>query len=316
MRAQAATASALAARARRCSIISTSSSSTGDRRPARTVGRRRAVGRGRRTVGRTAAILRRDRRSRRRPGAACSSRCGTSSSRSRGAGPAAAIAAPVVPPMMAPATAPPRPPSAPPRIAPAAPPKIAAADRVLRGGLLQRHGAGERQQRWRRRRCGTWTSLPECRRVRALLMRVATALRQIPCPCPRPACGGITEHTEPRSEPMRYELYYWPTIQGRGEFVRLALEEAGADYVDVARKRGARVEHRVHGAQGREASAVRAADPEGRQARDRADREHPALSRAAARPRAEGRGRSGCGRINCSSPSRTWWWRSTTPIIR
>ena len=34
---------------------------------------------------------------------------------------------------------------------------------------------------------------------------------------------------------MRYELHYWPTIQGRGEFVRLALEEAGADYVDVAR---------------------------------------------------------------------------------
>ena len=34
---------------------------------------------------------------------------------------------------------------------------------------------------------------------------------------------------------MRYELYYWPTIQGRGEFVRLALEAAGADYVDVAR---------------------------------------------------------------------------------
>jgi glutathione S-transferase len=35
---------------------------------------------------------------------------------------------------------------------------------------------------------------------------------------------------------MRYELYYWPTIQGRGEFVRLALEDAGADYVDVARR--------------------------------------------------------------------------------
>lgn len=34
---------------------------------------------------------------------------------------------------------------------------------------------------------------------------------------------------------MRYELYYWPQIQGRGEFVRLALEEGGADYVDVAR---------------------------------------------------------------------------------
>ena len=37
---------------------------------------------------------------------------------------------------------------------------------------------------------------------------------------------------------MRYELYYHPTIQGRGEFVRLALEEAGADYVDVARRKG------------------------------------------------------------------------------
>src|SRR5829696_4988418 len=37
---------------------------------------------------------------------------------------------------------------------------------------------------------------------------------------------------------MRYELYYWPEIQGRGEFVRLALENAGADYVDVARESG------------------------------------------------------------------------------
>ena len=35
---------------------------------------------------------------------------------------------------------------------------------------------------------------------------------------------------------MAYELYYWPTIQGRGEFVRLALEEGGADYVDVVRQ--------------------------------------------------------------------------------
>src|SRR3954447_22362757 len=42
---------------------------------------------------------------------------------------------------------------------------------------------------------------------------------------------------------MRYELYYWPSIQGRGEFIRLALEEAAADYVDVApsSKRGMRV---------------------------------------------------------------------------
>lgn len=34
------------------------------------------------------------------------------------------------------------------------------------------------------------------------------------------------------------ELYYWPGIQGRGEFIRLALEEAGAAYVDVTRERG------------------------------------------------------------------------------
>lgn len=34
---------------------------------------------------------------------------------------------------------------------------------------------------------------------------------------------------------MPYELHYWPQIQGRGEFVRLALEAAGAEYVDIAR---------------------------------------------------------------------------------
>jgi glutathione S-transferase len=34
---------------------------------------------------------------------------------------------------------------------------------------------------------------------------------------------------------MTYQLHYWPTIQGRGEFVRLALEAAGAPYIDVAR---------------------------------------------------------------------------------
>jgi len=35
---------------------------------------------------------------------------------------------------------------------------------------------------------------------------------------------------------MRYELHYWPGIQGRGEFVRLALEDAGAKYRDVWRE--------------------------------------------------------------------------------
>jgi glutathione S-transferase len=37
---------------------------------------------------------------------------------------------------------------------------------------------------------------------------------------------------------MKYELYYWPSIQGRGEYVRLALEEAAAGYLDMARERG------------------------------------------------------------------------------
>lgn len=39
---------------------------------------------------------------------------------------------------------------------------------------------------------------------------------------------------------MRYELYYTPSNPGRGEFIRLALEEARADYVDVARGSGPR----------------------------------------------------------------------------
>ena len=34
---------------------------------------------------------------------------------------------------------------------------------------------------------------------------------------------------------MHYRLYYWPGIQGRGEYVRLALEEGGADWTDMAR---------------------------------------------------------------------------------
>ncbi len=37
---------------------------------------------------------------------------------------------------------------------------------------------------------------------------------------------------------MTYRLWYWPTIQGRGEFVRLALEAAGIDYRDCAREQG------------------------------------------------------------------------------
>jgi glutathione S-transferase len=35
-----------------------------------------------------------------------------------------------------------------------------------------------------------------------------------------------------------YELFYWPGIQGRGEFVRLALEDSGAEYLDICRLKG------------------------------------------------------------------------------
>jgi glutathione S-transferase len=42
---------------------------------------------------------------------------------------------------------------------------------------------------------------------------------------------------------MPYELHYWPTIQGRGEFVRLALEAAGVPYVDVARGDAKAMQH-------------------------------------------------------------------------
>lgn len=37
---------------------------------------------------------------------------------------------------------------------------------------------------------------------------------------------------------MGYELFYWPTIQGRGEFIRLAFEATETAYVDVARLPG------------------------------------------------------------------------------
>jgi glutathione S-transferase len=51
--------------------------------------------------------------------------------------------------------------------------------------------------------------------------------------CARRGTSAAHEHEE--ELPMPYELYYWDGLQGRGEFVRLALEDAGADYIDVAR---------------------------------------------------------------------------------
>src|ERR1022692_4723758 len=44
--------------------------------------------------------------------------------------------------------------------------------------------------------------------------------------------------SESQEIPMIYEIYYWPTIPGRGEFVRLAMEEGRAPYVDIARGSG------------------------------------------------------------------------------
>jgi glutathione S-transferase len=43
---------------------------------------------------------------------------------------------------------------------------------------------------------------------------------------------------ENEENPVIYQLYYWPSIQGRGEFVRLAMEEGRASYVDIARGSG------------------------------------------------------------------------------
>ena len=82
---------------------------------------------------------------------------------------------------------------------------------------------------------------------------------------------------------MPYELHYWPTIQGRGEFVRLALEDAGAPYVDVARvpetRRAAMPRCCAACRTSAAPAALRAAVPEGRQLVDRPDRDHPALPR-------------------------------------
>ena len=60
---------------------------------------------------------------------------------------------------------------------------------------------------------------------------------------------------------MRYELYYWPGIQGRGEFVRLALEEAGADYVNVARQAGRGVSAMMRFLEGTEPGSLPFAPP-------------------------------------------------------
>lgn len=61
--------------------------------------------------------------------------------------------------------------------------------------------------------------------------------------------------------PAPIELYYWPGIQGRGEFVRLALEEAGARYVDVTRDRANGMTAMMRVLEGEERGALPFAPP-------------------------------------------------------
>ena len=82
---------------------------------------------------------------------------------------------------------------------------------------------------------------------------------------------------------MRYELFYWPSIQGRGEFVRLALEQAGAEYIDVARRSevgGMGVSALTRWLEDDTASFARlcAAVPQGGQTGDWPDREYSFVS--------------------------------------
>ena len=54
------------------------------------------------------------------------------------------------------------------------------------------------------------------------------------CARARASATSTTRRRKPTTRSsVKYRLYYWPEIQGRGEFIRLALEDAGADYVDV-----------------------------------------------------------------------------------
>ena len=96
---------------------------------------------------------------------------------------------------------------------------------------------------------------------------------------------------------MRYEIYYWPGIQGRGEFVRLALEEAGADYVNVARQAGRGVSAMMRFLEGTETGSLPFAPPF-LKAGDRVIAQTANILlylRAAARSGTEGRGQPAVG---------------------
>ena len=112
----------------------------------------------------------------------------------------------------------------------------------------------------------------------------------------------LNPHFGPRSQ-MIYELYYWPGIQGRGEFVRLALEEGGAEYLDIAllpEEQGGVVPAIMNFPDDPEVARPPFAPPFRSAAGLSANREHPPVSPAvrlaSAIPAA------GCGRTSCSSP--------------
>ena len=104
---------------------------------------------------------------------------------------------------------------------------------------------------------------------------------------------------------MIYELYYWPGIQGRGEFVRLALEEAGAPYVDVAlvpERRGGGEPAMNAYLEGEDVERPPFAPPflkAGRQLIGQTA-EHPAVPRRAATVSRRAMRAAGSGRISCS----------------
>jgi glutathione S-transferase len=104
---------------------------------------------------------------------------------------------------------------------------------------------------------------------------------------------------------QRIELYYWPTIQGRGEFVRLLLEEAGADYIDVARAKGG-IAALMRFLGGEEAGALPFAPPFVRVGAAVVSQTAHIVAYLAPK----------LGLAPGGSPSRTSWGRSTTRITR
>ena len=114
---------------------------------------------------------------------------------------------------------------------------------------------------------------------------------------------------------MRYELYYWPNIQGRGEYIRLALEEAGAAYTDVARD-GNGMGAMMKMMEARTGTPPFAPPSSKRTISSSARPPTSCFISAPAMAWRRRRRRESCGCISCSSRSRISCWKFTIPIIR